>query len=88
MAVKISELVSKNSIQSFVGIGKTLSAHKEVFPSGSLFFNTTEDFLARFDTEVIQSNQPVLVDFGLLGVGLAVCFRRLSTNSPRNIPVK
>jgi Alr-MurF fusion protein len=51
---EISELISKNHIQSFVGIGKILSGFKSHFPAGSIFYNTTEEFLSDFDTELIQ----------------------------------
>lgn len=51
---EIRELVSKNSIQSFIGIGKILFANQDKFPAGSVFFKTTDDFLSTFDTDVIQ----------------------------------
>jgi UDP-N-acetylmuramoyl-tripeptide--D-alanyl-D-alanine ligase len=51
---EIAEMVSKNNIHSFVGVGKTLSGHKELFPAGSSFYKTTEEFLSDFDTDLMQ----------------------------------
>jgi Alr-MurF fusion protein len=54
LAKQIAQLVSKNGITNFVGVGKILSSHKDVFPSSAEFFIDTEDFLQHFDTAKIQ----------------------------------
>ncbi|HEY0740431.1 MAG TPA: bifunctional UDP-N-acetylmuramoyl-tripeptide:D-alanyl-D-alanine ligase/alanine racemase [Chryseosolibacter sp.] len=54
LAKQIAQLVSKNGINHFVGIGKILSAHRNLFPANSQFFLTTLDFLSTFDTNQIQ----------------------------------
>jgi Alr-MurF fusion protein len=51
---QIALLVSKNNVQQLVGIGKTLSKHRAHFPANSLFFESTDDFLSNFNTELIQ----------------------------------
>ncbi|HEY0655112.1 MAG TPA: bifunctional UDP-N-acetylmuramoyl-tripeptide:D-alanyl-D-alanine ligase/alanine racemase [Chryseosolibacter sp.] len=54
MVKQIAQLVSKNSITSFVGVGKILSGHRAAFPANSKFFSDTQDFLDNFDTNDIQ----------------------------------
>ncbi len=54
LARQISQAISKNSIHHFIGIGKILSAYRHLFPSGSEFFKSTDDFLANFDQNRIQ----------------------------------
>lgn len=54
LAKRIAQLVVKNHIQSFVGIGAKLSAHKKFFPNHFEFYTTTDEFLARFDMDSIQ----------------------------------
>ncbi len=50
---KILDLLEKNNIPNFVGIGPVLAKHQSLFPSTSIFFKTTEDFLNQFDFESI-----------------------------------
>jgi alanine racemase len=54
LARQIAALVSTNSIQSFIGIGKILSTHKNYFPGHFQFYSTTDEFLAHFDWDSIQ----------------------------------
>lgn len=54
LAKKVAQLISKNSINSFVGIGKVLSSHPKLFSKNSEFFSSTDDFLENFDTNKIQ----------------------------------
>jgi alanine racemase len=54
LAKKVAALVSNNHVDSFVGIGKSLSAHKKYFSDNSIFFTDTEDFIAHFDWSLIQ----------------------------------
>lgn len=54
LAKQIAQLVSKSGIHHFVGIGKILSAHRNLFAANSEFFFTTQDFLSSFDTNKIQ----------------------------------
>lgn len=46
---RISALLSAASITHFVGIGPVLSSHHNDFPPGSLFYPSTEEFLAAVD---------------------------------------
>jgi len=45
---KLSELLAQNKIDLLFGIGPEISAHKQVFPSHSEFFQNTNDFVAQF----------------------------------------
>lgn len=54
LAQEIATLISKNDVQHFVGIGSILSAHREAFPSGSLFFETTDAFVETFNWDSID----------------------------------
>ncbi len=50
----ISSLIGQNHVTAFVGIGPVLSSFREVFPRGSEFYATTQDFLDHFDTDQLQ----------------------------------
>lgn len=54
LAKQIAQLISKNGITNFVGVGKILSSYKKEFPPNSIFFSGTQDFLDHFDTNQIQ----------------------------------
>jgi len=51
---KIAALIVKNNIGAFVGVGPVLSRHQAAFPKGSLFYTSTDDFLAQFDFDLLQ----------------------------------
>jgi Alr-MurF fusion protein len=51
---QIAQLIATHSIQSLVGVGRQLTAHKKYFPEHAKFYSTTEDFLANFDWDSIQ----------------------------------
>lgn len=46
----IAAAVGDAGIKRFIGIGEAMGRHRELFPDGSLFFGTTEDFLASLST--------------------------------------
>jgi alanine racemase len=54
LAKKIVELISSAAIDHFVGIGKVLAKHKNLFPPGSVFFSDTATFIKEFNTAEIQ----------------------------------
>lgn len=51
---KIAGLLAKNGAPAFVGIGPVLIRYQRMFPAGSLFYASTEDFLAQFDFDLLQ----------------------------------
>lgn len=51
---QIAALVASNNVHGFIGIGKTLSAHRKYFPDRSTFYSTTEEFLSHFNWDSIQ----------------------------------
>jgi Alr-MurF fusion protein len=54
LARSISIQISKNKINSFIGIGKSYQTSQNLFPVGSLFFDTTDAFLHEFNFDTIQ----------------------------------
>ncbi len=46
----IASLIHYAGTDRFIGVGKSLSAHKDLFPSNSLFFNNTSELLAQLST--------------------------------------
>jgi len=50
----IAALVNKSTVDSFVGIGPILSAHKQAFAPSAQFFSSTDEFLRQFSTDTIQ----------------------------------
>jgi Alr-MurF fusion protein len=57
---KIASVLAENQIQSFVGIGKVLSAYRKYFSGAAEFYSGTEEFLEKFDFNSIQQ-EAVLV---------------------------
>ncbi len=57
---RMASLVSAAHIDHFVGIGPVLFAHQEQFPSDSIFYRSTEDFLTDFDFSTLQ-DEAILV---------------------------
>ena len=60
LATRIRELVMKNKVDRFVGIGPVLTAYRDWFDSRAQFFASTDDFLAHFDVSQLQ-NEVILV---------------------------
>ncbi len=56
----VSDLLESYHIDKFIGIGKEISSHAEVFPLESSFFSTTSDFLQWQEGNRFQ-NQLILV---------------------------
>lgn len=46
---QILNVLKKFPLQNFVGIGPVLSTHREMFPEGSKFYTSTDEFLTQFD---------------------------------------
>ncbi len=46
----IARTINETGIRRFIGIGKNLLAHRNLFPEDSLFFNSTEQFLEKLST--------------------------------------
>lgn len=58
LTIKIAELIQSSNVNRLIGIGEKLRANAHHFPGGSLFFDSTDSFLAsraweNFDSEVI-----------------------------------
>lgn len=51
---RLDDLMSKHSINRFIGIGPVLSNNEEFFPEDSAFFASTAEFLNNFDTNTLQ----------------------------------
>ncbi|MDE5976055.1 MAG: alanine racemase, partial [Muribaculaceae bacterium] len=43
---RIAETIRENGVDRFIGIGEEMSRHRNLFPEGSAFFLTTDDFLS------------------------------------------
>ncbi|MBA3662636.1 MAG: bifunctional UDP-N-acetylmuramoyl-tripeptide:D-alanyl-D-alanine ligase/alanine racemase [Bacteroidetes bacterium] len=70
----MSEMIAANKIEQLIGIGKKISAFKSFFKSGSLFFESTEDFIRNFKSlDHKFSHSTVLLkgsrSFGFEGIG-------------------
>lgn len=46
----VSSLLNRNSIDRFIGIGMDIGRHSNLFATGSLFFNSTNDFIRALPT--------------------------------------
>lgn len=46
---EVANLIREKDIHRFIGIGKTLGKFRKLFPEGSLFFETTAEFIQAFD---------------------------------------
>jgi Alr-MurF fusion protein len=57
---QIAELVYKNNVDRFLGVGPVLTRHSDYFSGDSEFFLSTNDFLTRFRTEELN-NEVILV---------------------------
>lgn len=51
---KISESLKKHSIDKFIGIGPALNKFPQFFTNSAKFYNTTEDFLSKFDFDQLK----------------------------------
>lgn len=56
----IAELITKNHIDDFIGIGRVLGEYRKYFSSTSIFYESTEAFLRDFDTSELH-NEIILV---------------------------
>lgn len=48
---QVADLVMGNAIEHFIGIGEKLAKHKNLFPSSSTFYASTEAFLSAFNDQ-------------------------------------
>lgn len=56
----IAALVNNKGLNQFIGIGPELSMYKDFFPTGSIFYTDTEDFIERFDDSHFK-NETILL---------------------------
>ncbi len=56
----VSDLLSSKGINKIIGIGKNISGQKELFPSGSNFYTTTNDFIQSIDLSLFK-NETILL---------------------------
>ncbi len=53
---QIAELIRANTIGLFVGVGPVLSRHADRFAANSLFYETTDQFLAQFPVSMLRDS--------------------------------
>ena len=80
---RVAELVQEKGITQFYGVGSDLSEFKNLFPSGSLFYKTTEDFL-KSDFESGIEKEVVLVK-GARSFGFEQITKRLTDRIHRTV---
>jgi Alr-MurF fusion protein len=44
---RISTLLHSRKIEKFIGVGKSMMRHQQAYPDGSIFFESTDDFLLK-----------------------------------------
>jgi alanine racemase len=47
---EVADLLGKKGVDRFIGIGRDISDHRRLFPGDSVFYPTTQDFLASMHT--------------------------------------
>lgn len=67
----VAKLVEKAGIDRFIGVGKVLKSYKELFPKGSIFFESTADLLkalspSDFSDEIILLKGSPEYNFGAI----------------------
>ncbi len=60
LAKRIALLIAKNKINAFIGIGKSFFLYKDHFPKNAEFYESTDQFIERFNLDLIQ-HEVVLV---------------------------
>ncbi len=56
----VAAMIREKGISRFIGIGRELSLHKDLFPEDSRFFATTESFLSQID-DLRFANEAILI---------------------------
>ncbi len=51
---KLAQLINVSSISKFIGIGKVLSKYKDKIKTNAMFYNSTEEFLASFNSDLFN----------------------------------
>jgi alanine racemase len=51
---QVVDLLQRNKVDSFVGVGKVLSEFRHLFPADASFYESTEAFLNNFNTDQLQ----------------------------------
>lgn len=46
----ISKIISNSDVSKFIGIGRSLHRNSDLFPAGSQFYKTTEEFISAFNS--------------------------------------
>ncbi|WP_017258603.1 bifunctional UDP-N-acetylmuramoyl-tripeptide:D-alanyl-D-alanine ligase/alanine racemase [Pedobacter arcticus] len=56
----VANLLENKGVNRFIGIGPELSLYGNLFPAGSLFYNSTHEFIAQFNSEDFK-NETILL---------------------------
>lgn len=56
----VAKLISEHKVDLFVGVGENISQQTALFPPSSLFYKTTADCIANFDTTLIENSSVLL----------------------------
>jgi alanine racemase len=51
---QIAELIQRNKVDNFIGVGEVLSEFRNLFPASASFFESTDVFLNGFNTDQLQ----------------------------------
>lgn len=54
LARTVGELLHQNGVRRFVGIGSQMAAYRQYFPADALFFETTQQFLHHFKSDLLH----------------------------------
>jgi Alr-MurF fusion protein len=54
LAQQVAQLVKKNNVNKFIGIGPLLYLNKNLFPTNAIFYQSTEQFLADLQADQFQ----------------------------------
>ena len=57
---QVAKLVEQHKVQRLIGIGEQMKKHRELFAPAALFFESTEEFLARFNPAQFK-NETILL---------------------------
>lgn len=69
----VADLLASKGVHKIIGIGKNISAQKELFPSSAKFYTTTNDFIHGIDLSLFKSETILLKGARPFG------FERIST---------
>jgi alanine racemase len=78
---EIADLVQSHKIEQIIGIGKKISSFKTLFKSGSLFFESTEEFIRQFPNFSYRLNDSAILLKGARSYGFENIGRLLQQKS-------